>query len=714
MMKTRLFRRLSTVCLLAVLMVLLTMVLGTAAADAYGAETSVSRYTGKTYTHNSAFANAIIVDGVDVSYVQKNNVDWEKAKADGVDFAIIRVGARGYGQSGKLLVDDYYRENIEAAQDAGLMVGVYFFSQAIDPVEAYAEAAYTLELIEGYDLDLPVFMDYEFASDKNNPGRLNTAQLSKIKMTENAEMFLETIEAGGYEAGFYANRNFLNKTVNGKSIGERWPVWVAQYNTDTDYTGQYEMWQYSSSGYVDGYGGRLDVNFMYLDAEPEAEGYLSLADSTITITGRSDFEYESGRIHEPQIRVRHFGSTLYEGIDYKTFYLKNANAGTGYVLIKGIGSYTDYKLEPFTIEPSSDVYGFTVDPIGDMSYTGKPCVPASITVKDGYGNTLVNGLDYTFTVDDNVNAGKAEVTIELQGNYTGKLRAYFNILQGSHSIKVEKNVYDVTAYSEPFQLEGITADKDVVLTFTSSDTSVAEVSTSGEVIPGAPGTAVITITAAGDKNYTETSVTVTVNVSKEEQVIYVNADSYSKTRLAKAFYLGGVSNAGADVSYESLNPSVVKVNSSGKVTLMGSGTADILITAPETETHLAAEKLVTVKVKEMNEEEFTEKYENLKTGIESTKIVSVKAYPERKKVKLTWKKSNSGYALEYYQVWRSVKKSSGYAKIYTTSTDSKKYYVNSKGLQPGKTYWYKVRGVRNLEGKLVYTPFTKIKVTTKE
>ena len=179
MMKTRLFRRLSAVCLLAVLMVLLTMVLGTAAADAYGAETSVSRYTGKTYTHNSAFANAIIVDGVDVSYVQKNNVDWEKAKADGVDFAIIRVGARGYGQSGKLLVDDYYRENIEAAQDAGLMVGVYFFSQAIDPVEAYAEAAYTLELIEGYDLDLPVFMDYEFASDKNNPGRLNTAQLSK-------------------------------------------------------------------------------------------------------------------------------------------------------------------------------------------------------------------------------------------------------------------------------------------------------------------------------------------------------------------------------------------------------------------------------------------------------------------------------------------------------------------------------------------------------
>ena len=89
-----------------ILLLVLLIVLVSAAGVAHGDTTSVSGFTGSTYTHNGAFANAIIVDGVDVSYVQKNNVDWKKAKADGVDFAIIRVGARGYGQAGKLIEDD--------------------------------------------------------------------------------------------------------------------------------------------------------------------------------------------------------------------------------------------------------------------------------------------------------------------------------------------------------------------------------------------------------------------------------------------------------------------------------------------------------------------------------------------------------------------------------------------------------------------------------
>ena len=170
-----------------ILLLVLLIVLVSAAEVAHADVTSVSGFTGAAYTHNGAFANAIIVDGVDVSYVQKNNVDWKKAKADGVDFAIIRVGARGYGQAGKLIEDDYYKQNIQAAKDAGLMVGAYFFSQALDPLEAYAEAAYTLELLDGIELDLPVYMDYEFAG--GNAGRLTNAQLSKLKMTENAEMF---------------------------------------------------------------------------------------------------------------------------------------------------------------------------------------------------------------------------------------------------------------------------------------------------------------------------------------------------------------------------------------------------------------------------------------------------------------------------------------------------------------------------------------------
>lgn len=105
----------------------------------------------------------------------------------------------------------------------------------------------------------------------------------------------------------------------------------------------------------------------------------------------------------------------------------------------------------------------------------------------------------------------------------------------------------------------------------------------------------------------------------------------------------------------------------------------------------------------------------IKAGIEATKVVSLKAADVgRKRVKLTWKKSNSGYRVDAYQIWRSTKKSSGYTKIFTSTSASHKYYINTKGLEPGKTYWYKVRGIRRVDGKLVYTPFTKISVTTKK
>ena len=709
-MKRGILKRVPVSLMTALLLVVLLMVLGTAAEEAYGAETSVSRYTGLTYTHNSAFANAIIIDGVDVSYVQKNNVDWKKAKADGIDFAIIRVGARGYAQAGKLIEDDYYRQNIQAAKDAGLMVGAYFFSQALDPFEAYAEAAYTLELLNGIELDLPVYMDYEFTG--GSAGRLTNAQLSRLRMTENAEKFCETIEAGGYKTGFYANRNFLNKTVDGHYIGTRWPVWLASYDTYTDYAGSYHMWQYSSSGYIDGYSSRVDVNFMYLDQYSSATGIMSLAESTVQIMGTPYYTYSYGTVHEPQVYVSRYGLPLTEGIDYEVFYLKNSNAGTAYVLVRGIGAYTDYQLVPFNIMPSSSIYGITVDPPADMTYTGMPQEPADLVVKDLYGNRLVKGLDYTYTVTNSTNVGTAEVNIQFIGNYSGSRSVNYQILPGAQNLTASVLSYDVPLSAGAFYLEGISSAAQAPLTYKSSNESVAYVDGNGMVIPMGPGSAVITVTAAASEPYSEASVNITVNVSKPVQTITTNAASYTKSRLSEAFFLGGVSDAGSKLTYTSMDPSVAQVNSSGRVTLMGPGTTEILITAPETETHAAGEKRVTVKVKEMDEAAYKAKYEKLKAGVEQTKVVSIKSYPETNKIKLTWKKSNSGYNVEYYQIWRSTKKSSGYSKIFTSTDAEKKYFINSKNIKPGQTYWYKVRGVRSLEGKLVYTPFAKIEVKT--
>ena len=107
------------------------------------------------------------------------------------------------------------------------------------------------------------------------------------------------------------------------------------------------------------------------------------------------------------------------------------------------------------------------------------------------------------------------------------------------------------------------------------------------------------------------------------------------------------------------------------------------------------------------------KIQKYKDGLAKTEVINLKAEAGRKKVKLTWKKSASGYAVDTYQIWRSVKKSSGYSKIFTSSNPKSCYYINTKGLSPNTSYWYKVRGVRTVCGKTLYTPFTKINVKTK-
>ena len=107
------------------------------------------------------------------------------------------------------------------------------------------------------------------------------------------------------------------------------------------------------------------------------------------------------------------------------------------------------------------------------------------------------------------------------------------------------------------------------------------------------------------------------------------------------------------------------------------------------------------------------KIEKYTAGLAKTEIINLKAEVSRKKVKLTWKKSMSGYAVDNYQIWRSAKKSSGYSKIFTSTSPKNLYYINTKNVSPNTTYWYKVRGIRVICGKTLYTPFTKIQVTTK-
>ena len=198
--------------------------------------------------------------GVDVSSWQKN-IDWTAVRADGVEIAFIRVAYRGI-TAGTLYQDSYYRKNIEGALAAGLRVGVYVYSQAITVEEAVEEAEYILERIEGYNLSLPVVFDYEYGYVGNQPGRLVSAKLTKAEATAICHAFCETVEARGYQTAVYANKYFLNTQLN---AGELDSVWLAHYARKTDYTGDYDFWQCTSEGTVNGILGDTDLNFWFDD-----------------------------------------------------------------------------------------------------------------------------------------------------------------------------------------------------------------------------------------------------------------------------------------------------------------------------------------------------------------------------------------------------------------------------------------------------------------
>lgn len=196
----------------------------------------------------------IIDFGIDVSSWQQD-IDWKKVKEAGVDFAIIRCGYRG-AKTGALVEDSHFYKNLTEAKDAGVDVGVYFFTQAINETEAVEEASMVLALVGDTKLDYPIFIDTE-----NTNGRADG--IDRETRTAVCDAFCKTIEKSGKSAGIYASRNWFNNKLNDSKLNGH-NRWVAEYASTTAYAGSYEMWQYTSSGHIDGIEGRVDLDISYL------------------------------------------------------------------------------------------------------------------------------------------------------------------------------------------------------------------------------------------------------------------------------------------------------------------------------------------------------------------------------------------------------------------------------------------------------------------
>lgn len=194
------------------------------------------------------------VMGIDVSK-WNGTIDWNQVKASGVNYVIIRCGYRG-SSKGALIEDPKYKVNIDGATKAGLKVGVYFFSQAVDEVEAVQEASMVLSLVKGYKISYPIFLDVEASG-----GRADN--ISKETRTAVCKAFCQTIQNSGYTAGVYANKTWLTSKIDTSKLGS-YKIWLAQYAAQPTYTGRYEIWQYKDSGSVPGISGHVDLNLSYL------------------------------------------------------------------------------------------------------------------------------------------------------------------------------------------------------------------------------------------------------------------------------------------------------------------------------------------------------------------------------------------------------------------------------------------------------------------
>ena len=373
--------------------------------------------TRSSYNHNSRFNGNLIVNGVDVSYFQATGSDWKAAKLNGCDFSIMRVTYTTYG-NGSLNIDSKFATHYSKAKAAGVMKGVYVFSQAKNATEARKEAQYAVNRLRALgigpkDLELPVYMDYEFAgkSSGKNKGRLYGLKQKAAIQAVNA--FADVIRVNGYDPGVYANTNFFRSYLaNGTGLAADIDQWCAQYYNMCQSPCGYTKWQYSSTARVNGIKyystnkiGSTDVDFWYLNKNVNKSPMT-------TIYGNTNLNY-TGSAVRPTLEIYNGGTLLKEGTDYIVGGINNvkkSNSGA-YAYVKGIGRYGGYALVPLTID-SGYINHIGLSKVGGAIFTNKS------------GSSYSIGSNNSGAYVRNVAAGTTAKTllskIALKSSYSGK------------------------------------------------------------------------------------------------------------------------------------------------------------------------------------------------------------------------------------------------------------------------------------------------------
>jgi GH25 family lysozyme M1 (1,4-beta-N-acetylmuramidase) len=301
------------------------------------------------------FDGSIPLNGIDISEHQGDDINWDKVKSSGIDFVFIRAGYRA-SDDGSLRKDKLFEKNAREASKAGLMVGAYFYSQALNAVEGKEEAEYLLEAVKDFDITMPLVIDYEIYKDGRLDLKIQAGEMYAASFYHDAVLgFTHTVEAAGYESAVYASQDMLTNYMQADIIDDMATIWLAKYDRGAYLDANYWFWQCSDTGRAGGIKGKVDQNFWYMEPEKVYETRAKHSKSAVSIGKcRISFKRSKAKLHnfraEPNYAMTYEGMGMTEGRDYVASVVHNIQEGTGYIIIRGIGKYKDWIMYPFAIE----------------------------------------------------------------------------------------------------------------------------------------------------------------------------------------------------------------------------------------------------------------------------------------------------------------------------------------------------------------------------
>lgn len=340
---------------LVVLAVIIGIIYGLVEVQDYLSKKTDVIVSDAGYEHAIRHEKCVPLNGIDISQHQKGDIKWKQVKSSGVDFVFIRAGYRA-ADDGSLHADENFDENVRDALNAGLMVGAYFYSQALTPEEGKEEAEFVLDMVKKYDLTMPIVIDYEIYKDGRLDKKIQAGELYAASFYHDIVLgFTNTVEAAGYESAVYASKDMLTNYMQEDLIDDMANIWLARYDKTPNLNANFWFWQCSDEGKAGGIDGSVDKDFWYLEpgkAYPtrakHKKSAVSVGDCHIYFNKQS-YKIRNFRA-EPKYSLTNDGQRMSEGRDYISSVVHNTQSGTGYVIIRGIGKYKDWIMFPFTIE----------------------------------------------------------------------------------------------------------------------------------------------------------------------------------------------------------------------------------------------------------------------------------------------------------------------------------------------------------------------------